>query len=157
MEKLCQLFILHLLIFIDSRVCSDGPSLKDLQKELILKLGVWDEYEKGLQKPVEKCYIHQITSSNSDGCVIFTATPGLIELVHTATQIQGDGTFKCIKGKFDKYEITIWNNSLLLLDLVLCLTGKPLHFKALHGNSNLLAFGSDMEPAELKAAGESFK
>ncbi|KAJ3839444.1 hypothetical protein F5878DRAFT_724507 [Lentinula raphanica] len=143
--------------------------------------GVWDEYEKGMKKPMSERYIHKIVTSNTGGRIIFTLVPGLIKLIHEVKQIQGDGTFKRVEGEFDEYEITIWHEATArtltiariyfdkkdmstykcifdgLQELVRHLTGRDLRFKALHPEGNLLAFGSDMELAELQAVGESFR
>ncbi|KAJ3831457.1 hypothetical protein F5878DRAFT_636252 [Lentinula raphanica] len=143
--------------------------------------GVWREYQTALQKPQSEQYIHRIMNSDSGGRVILTFAPGLLKLIHAAKQIQGDGTFKRVEGEFNEYELTIWHEATErtltifrayfdrsdmltykcifdgLQDLVLQITGQPLLFYGLHPSGNVHAFGSDMELAELQAAGESFK
>ncbi|KAJ3710836.1 hypothetical protein C8R42DRAFT_729050 [Lentinula raphanica] len=143
--------------------------------------GVWREYQNALQKPQSERYIHRIMNSDSGGRVILTFAPGLLKLIHDAKQIQGDGTFKRVEGEFNEYELTIWHEATErtltifrayfdrsdmltykcifdgLQDLVLQTTGQPLLFHGLHPSGNVHAFGSDMELAELQAAGESFK
>ncbi|THU76183.1 hypothetical protein K435DRAFT_705395, partial [Dendrothele bispora CBS 962.96] len=142
--------------------------------------GVWHEYQKDLQRPTSERYIHRITTSDTGGRVIFTFVPALLALVHTANDFQGDGTFKLVSGEFDQYEITIWHEATSRIltigriysdrkdkttykcvfdgfqDIVQLLTGQPLRFRALAKDGNLHGMGSDMELAELQAAGESF-
>lgn len=70
--------------------------------------GVWDLFTKDLDKPVEDQYTHQITTTPSGGSLIFTANSYLLKLVHTATGLHVDTTFKRAAGDHKEVEFAIW-------------------------------------------------
>jgi hypothetical protein len=70
--------------------------------------GVWDLFTKDLDKPVEDRYTHQITTTPSGGSLIFTANSYLLNLVHTATGLHVDTTFKRAAGDHKEVEFAIW-------------------------------------------------
>lgn len=70
--------------------------------------GVWDLFTKDLDKPVEDRYTHQITTTPSGRSLIFTANSYLLNLVHTATGLHVDTTFKRAAGDHKEVEFAIW-------------------------------------------------
>ncbi|KAJ3725287.1 hypothetical protein C8R42DRAFT_640174 [Lentinula raphanica] len=142
--------------------------------------GVWALYEQHSLKPESDRYIQRITSSLTGGTLIFTLKSRLLHLVHSASAFEIDGTFKRVIGEFDEVEISIWHDGVSravtigrvyitrkdvetykclfdhLQELTEHLTKKPLRFKALSRNGNLLALGTDMELAMIQGAGKSF-
>ncbi|KAJ3821622.1 hypothetical protein F5880DRAFT_800238 [Lentinula raphanica] len=142
--------------------------------------GVWSLYEDDSLKPVDERYVQRITSSLTGGKLIFTLKPRLLSLIHSALAFEIDGTFKRVVGEFDEVEISIWHDGVSravtigrvyitrkdvetykclfdqLQELCEYLTKKPLRFKALSRDGNLLALGTDMELAMIQGAGKSF-
>ncbi|KAJ3716985.1 hypothetical protein C8R42DRAFT_724623 [Lentinula raphanica] len=142
--------------------------------------GVWTLYEEDIRKPDHARYVHRITSSLTGGKLIFTFKTRLLDLIHTTLAFEVDGTFKRVVGEFDEVEITIWHAGVSravtigrvyitrkdtetykclfdnLQELVQHLTQKPMRFKALSHEGNLLALGTDMELALIQGAGQSF-
>jgi hypothetical protein len=70
--------------------------------------GVWDLFTKDLDKSVEDCYAHQIATTPSGGSLIFTANSYLLNLIHTATGLHANTTFKRAAGDHKEVEFAIW-------------------------------------------------
>lgn len=63
---------------------------------------------KDLDKPVEDRYVHQITTTPSGRSLIFTFDPYLLSLIHTATGLHVDTTFKQAASDHKEVEFAVW-------------------------------------------------
>ncbi|TFK36609.1 hypothetical protein BDQ12DRAFT_725070 [Crucibulum laeve] len=135
-----------------------------------------------LNQPLEKHYVHSITTSPSGGLIIFTAHPYLLSLIHETDRFEVDTSFKRVHDSLglNEWELSIWSKKLqhvvsiariysnkadrshykLIFDILQqqthTITGKPLRFKRLSKGGNLLTMGVDLEAAQVLGAGDSF-
>jgi hypothetical protein len=57
-------------------------------------------------------YIHSIESSPEDGTIVFTAVPGLANLIHRAPSAQFDFTYDLPKGEWKEWEVVVFDEKL---------------------------------------------
>ncbi|KAJ7049852.1 hypothetical protein C8F01DRAFT_1092926 [Mycena amicta] len=143
--------------------------------------GVLHLYEQDVKKPnPNDRYVQRFVTTPDGGNIILTAFPQLLALLDEVDSFQADATFKRVAGELNEWEVVVFYKALnrnvtvarvyinrasaeffeLVFDelqaLKLRLTGKPLAFKRLVPDGNLLVFNSDMESAQVLGAAASF-
>lgn len=71
--------------------------------------GVWHIYNYDLRTlPEQQRYIHALDFSPGGGVIIVTFVPFLATLIHTASTLEVDTTFKRVVGELNEMELTIF-------------------------------------------------
>ncbi|KAJ7048929.1 hypothetical protein C8F01DRAFT_1356429 [Mycena amicta] len=138
-------------------------------------------HRQDAERPPGERYVHRFVMMGSNGTIILTAVPGLLKLLDdkAVNSFEADTTFKHVAGELNEWEVATFykplNRALTITrayvdrastdffehvfdeftSLKRELTGKPISFKALVPDGNILAFNSDMESAQVLGASRS--
>lgn len=72
--------------------------------------GVFRLAQEDLEKPASERYVHAVLTLPEGRKIIVTGNPFLLSLVHNATMIQVDTTFKRTFGELDEWEVVMWED-----------------------------------------------
>ncbi|KAJ7588689.1 hypothetical protein C8J56DRAFT_785048, partial [Mycena floridula] len=130
-------------------------------------------YMEDRDKPQDERYVHKVIvpDDQCDATIIVTGFASLLGLVHKVPYFECNFTYKRVDG-LHEWELVIFFKAIQrsttrsttevyqrifdeLRELTLKLTGKPLGFKCLNPEGNLLAICADMEVTQLIGAAKS--